>query len=52
MEDEFPAEGMALMHILVVNDIKKSKSFYTDVLGVHEAETHPYEKQRCEIRRN
>ena len=30
---DFPAEGMELTHILVVSDISKSKSFYTDILG-------------------
>jgi catechol 2,3-dioxygenase-like lactoylglutathione lyase family enzyme len=33
MKNEFPTEGMALTHILVVNDIEKSKSFYTNILG-------------------
>jgi catechol 2,3-dioxygenase-like lactoylglutathione lyase family enzyme len=33
MINEFPIEGMALTHILVVSDIEKSKSFYTDILG-------------------
>jgi len=30
---DFPAEGMALTHILVVSDIEQSKVFYRDVLG-------------------
>ncbi len=30
---DFPIEGMALTHILVVSDIEKSKIFYRDVLG-------------------
>lgn len=30
---EFPLEGMALTHILVVSDIKQSTAFYSDVLG-------------------
>jgi catechol 2,3-dioxygenase-like lactoylglutathione lyase family enzyme len=29
----FPAEGMALTHILVVSDIGRSRTWYTDVLG-------------------
>lgn len=33
MNDDFPIEGMALTHILVVSNIEKSKSFYTDILG-------------------
>lgn len=31
--DGFPREGMELTHILVVKDIEKSESFYTNVLG-------------------
>lgn len=30
---DFPAEGMALTHILVVQEIAKSRDFYTGVLG-------------------
>ena len=30
---EFPAEGMALTHILVVADIEQSRRWYADVLG-------------------
>lgn len=30
---EFPEEGMALTHILVVGEIERSKSFYSEVLG-------------------
>ncbi|WP_421723911.1 VOC family protein [Bauldia sp.] len=33
MSDAFPAEGMALTHILVVSDLAKSVAFYRDVLG-------------------
>ena len=33
----FPAEGMALTHILVVDDLETTKTFYSDVLG---AEVH------------
>ena len=33
MTNEFPAEGMALTHILVVNDAERAKKFYLDVLG-------------------
>lgn len=29
----FPAEGMALTHILVVSDISAARDFYRDVLG-------------------
>jgi catechol 2,3-dioxygenase-like lactoylglutathione lyase family enzyme len=32
-EDQFPLEGMALTHILVVSDLARSKTFYQDVLG-------------------
>lgn len=31
--DEFPSEGMALTHILVVSDVKESVAWYRDVLG-------------------
>lgn len=30
---DFPVEGMALTHILVVSDMERSKQFYTGVLG-------------------
>jgi len=30
---KFPAEGMALTHILVVSDIGEARDFYKDVLG-------------------
>lgn len=30
---DFPDEGMALTHILVVGDLERSKNFYADVLG-------------------
>jgi len=30
---EFPNEDMALTHILVVDEMERSKTFYTDVLG-------------------
>ncbi len=33
MAADFPSEGMELTHILVVQDLEKSKSFYNDVLG-------------------
>lgn len=32
-ENQFPLEGMALTHILVVSDLARSKAFYQDVLG-------------------
>lgn len=32
-EAEFPAEGMALTHLLVISDLERSKHFYADVLG-------------------
>ncbi|MEM7801947.1 MAG: VOC family protein [Chloroflexota bacterium] len=32
-EDRFPLEGMALTHILVVNDLARARTFYRDVLG-------------------
>lgn len=31
--DVFPTEGMELTHILVVNDLEKSRHFYVDILG-------------------
>ena len=33
MDKEFPTSDMELTHILVINDLEKSKSFYKDVLG-------------------
>ena len=33
MRAQFPAEGMALTHILVVSDIDRARTFYRDVLG-------------------
>ena len=33
MTTPFPAEGMALTHILVVSDVARSRAFYVDVLG-------------------
>lgn len=33
MTADFPSEGMELTHILVVEDLEKSKSFYRDILG-------------------
>ena len=33
MNGEFPLEGMALTHILVVSDLARAKQFYQDVLG-------------------
>ncbi len=30
---EFPTEGMALTHLLVVSDLARSRQFYADVLG-------------------
>jgi catechol 2,3-dioxygenase-like lactoylglutathione lyase family enzyme len=30
---DFPGEGMALTHILVVSDMERAKAFYTGVLG-------------------
>lgn len=30
---DFPSEGMALTHILVVSDMERSKNFYIGVLG-------------------
>ena len=33
MAADFPSEEMELTHILVVQDLEKSKSFYNDVLG-------------------
>jgi catechol 2,3-dioxygenase-like lactoylglutathione lyase family enzyme len=33
MAGAFPEEGMELTHILVVSDVDRSRTFYTDVLG-------------------
>jgi catechol 2,3-dioxygenase-like lactoylglutathione lyase family enzyme len=33
MSTDFPTEGMALSHILVVSNLEKSKVFYNDILG-------------------
>ena len=33
MSSEFPSEGMALSHILVVTDIDRSRAWYIDILG-------------------
>ena len=33
MSSEFPLAGMALTHILVVNDLERAKHFYENVLG-------------------
>ncbi len=33
MTTPFPADGMALTHILVVADVERSRAFYVDVLG-------------------
>ena len=33
MTSDFPAEGMELTHILVIQDMEKSKNFYRDILG-------------------
>jgi catechol 2,3-dioxygenase-like lactoylglutathione lyase family enzyme len=33
MTTPFPADGMALTHILVVADVGRSRAFYVDVLG-------------------
>lgn len=32
MSTDFPAEGMALTHLLVVGDLERSRAFYRDVL--------------------
>ena len=31
-ENEFPTEGVALTHLLVVSDMDRSRHFYRDVL--------------------
>lgn len=33
MDNDFPTEGMALTHILVVSEMERSRHFYHDVLG-------------------
>ena len=33
MTTDFPTDGMALTHILVVSDLERARTFYTDVLG-------------------
>ncbi|MEM7119220.1 MAG: VOC family protein [Chloroflexota bacterium] len=33
MTNEFPTDGVELTHILVVSDLARSRTFYTDVLG-------------------
>jgi catechol 2,3-dioxygenase-like lactoylglutathione lyase family enzyme len=33
VSSDFPAEGMALTHLLVVGDLERSRAFYRDVLG-------------------
>jgi catechol 2,3-dioxygenase-like lactoylglutathione lyase family enzyme len=33
MSSDFPTEGMALTHLLVVRDVERSRAFYRDVLG-------------------
>jgi catechol 2,3-dioxygenase-like lactoylglutathione lyase family enzyme len=33
MAGAFPAEGMELTHLLVVDDVERSKEFYQEVLG-------------------
>jgi catechol 2,3-dioxygenase-like lactoylglutathione lyase family enzyme len=30
---DFPTEGMALTHLLIVRDLERSRAFYRDVLG-------------------
>ena len=30
---EFPTEGVALTHLLVISDLERSRHFYRDVLG-------------------
>src|ERR1051326_5326116 len=32
-QGEFPVEGVALTHLLVVSDMEQSRHFYRDVLG-------------------
>jgi len=33
MHAEFPSEGMALTHLLVIGDFARSLRFYRDILG-------------------
>jgi catechol 2,3-dioxygenase-like lactoylglutathione lyase family enzyme len=33
MENQFPADGIALTHLLVVDELERAKAFYRDVLG-------------------
>ena len=33
MNAQFPTEGMAITHILVVSDLERARKFYRDVLG-------------------
>jgi catechol 2,3-dioxygenase-like lactoylglutathione lyase family enzyme len=33
MSTDFPTEGMELTHLLVVEDVERSRAFYRDVLG-------------------
>jgi catechol 2,3-dioxygenase-like lactoylglutathione lyase family enzyme len=33
MSTDFPTEGMALTHLLVVGNLERSHAFYRDVLG-------------------
>ena len=33
MANGFPTQGMELTHLLVVGDLERSRTFYTDVLG-------------------
>lgn len=33
MTTDFPSEGMALTHILVISNLERARTFYTDVLG-------------------
>ena len=32
-QSDFPTEGMALTHLLVISDMTRSRQFYVDVLG-------------------
>jgi catechol 2,3-dioxygenase-like lactoylglutathione lyase family enzyme len=33
MTGDFPSDGMELTHILVISDLERARTFYTDVLG-------------------
>ena len=33
MTNDFPTDGVELTHILVVSDLERARTFYTDVLG-------------------